>query len=258
MDIDDPNSSAVDAWLALFTLSSHTSVFPFTPHKLQFIESRRVLMSDFLLFDVLLIRGAIPTPDILFPPSDCAGLRKLLEAIDGSVYDRLKKDCLVYILLKWAWDADGRETNPGWDIRFVEKRCIPPQFAALADAYWLLDTGSNLAKAVSILSDARLNRDYVSKILQALSLSSPATSATDSSPTTAALIVKYIRTAKPLLIEPDDIDLYVLSLAQVSFTDAWTYQRTFPEGSGTRERLLSNIVRWCLMPNENTADVRPH
>ena len=105
-----------------------------------------------------------------------------------------------------------------------------------------------MQKAVSILSDARLNRDYVSKILQALSLSSsPASFASGTSPATAALVVKYIRSAKPLLTEPDDIDLYALSLAQLSFMDAWTYQKSFPEESGTRERLLGKIVGWCLM-----------
>jgi hypothetical protein len=142
---DESTTSTVDVWLALFTSSSHTNAFPFTPHRLQSIESRRALMSDLLLFDVLLIRGGIRTPDMLFPPSDYAALRKLLEAIDRSVYDRLKKDCLVYILLKWAWDTEGRDTNAGWETRFVEERCIPPQFVSLANAYWLLDTGSNLA-----------------------------------------------------------------------------------------------------------------
>lgn len=29
--------------------------------------------------------------------------------------------------------------------------------------------------------------------------------------------------------------------------DAWAYQRSFPEGSNTRERLLGKIVGWCLM-----------
>ncbi|KIK93367.1 hypothetical protein PAXRUDRAFT_34110 [Paxillus rubicundulus Ve08.2h10] len=211
-------------------------------------------MSDLLLFDVLLIRGGIRTPDMLFPPSDYPALRKLLEAIDRSVYDRLKKDCLVYILLKWSWDTEGRDTNAGWETRFVEERCIPPQFVSLANAYWLLDTGSNLAKAVSILCDARLNRDYVSKILQALSLSSyPASSTTGPSTATAALIVKYIRTAKPPLTEPDDVDLYVLSLVQTSFMDAWAYQRTFSEESQTRERLLRKIVACCLMPKPKEA-----
>ncbi|KAI9567500.1 nuclear pore complex assembly-domain-containing protein [Boletus coccyginus] len=240
--------STVDDWLARFS-PLHPGTFPFTSHKIQSIESRRASMSDLLILDVLLIRGGIHSPDMLFPPADRTALRKLLDAIDQSVYDILKKDCLVYILLKWAWDTDPKATNPGWDARYLQDRCIAPQFAALADAYWLLDTGTHLPKAVSILSDARLNRDYVSKILQALALSSsPASFASGTATAIATLIVKYVRTAKPLLTEPDDIDLYALSLVQLSFMDAWAYQKSFPEGSDTRERLLAKIVGWCLMP----------
>ncbi|KAH0835931.1 nuclear pore complex assembly-domain-containing protein [Lanmaoa asiatica] len=244
-------ASNVDDWLARFSpvAGSKPSAFPFTSHKIQSIESRRARMSDLLIFDVLLIRGGIRSPDVLFPPADWEALNKLLDEIDESVYDTLKKDCLVYILLKWAWDIDPKEANSGWDARYLQDRCIAPQFAALADAYWLLDTGTHLAKAVSVLSDARLNRDYVSKILQALALSSsPASFASGTASATAALVVKYVRTAKPLLTEPDDIDLYAISLAQLSFMDAWAYQMSFPEGSDTRERLLRKIVGWCLMP----------
>ncbi|KIO14066.1 hypothetical protein M404DRAFT_61200, partial [Pisolithus tinctorius Marx 270] len=188
------------------------------------IESRRARMADLLLFDVLLIRGGIRQPDMYYPPVDIFSLRRLLRAIDTSTYDILKKDCLVYILLKWY--QDNRVA------RFQEEKCIPPQFAALADAYWHLDTGHHVAKAVSILADARLNRDYVSKILQALAL--------DDHP--SPLVVKYVRTAKPLLTEPQDIDLYTLSLADLSFLDAWQYQRTFPESSPTRTRLLHKLL----------------
>lgn len=101
-------------------------------------------MSDLLIFDVLLTRGGIHSPDMLFPPADWAALNRLLDAIDESFYDILKKDCLVYILLKWAWDTDPKEANPGWDVRYLQDRCIAPQFATLADAYWLLDTGTHL------------------------------------------------------------------------------------------------------------------
>ncbi|KAG8216781.1 nuclear pore complex assembly-domain-containing protein [Butyriboletus roseoflavus] len=254
MDVDSDQASAasnVNDWLSRFSpvAGSKPDAFPFTSHKIQFIESRRARMSDLLIFDVLLTRGGIRSHDMLFPPADWAALSNLLDAIDESVYDILKKDCLVYILLKWAWDTDPKEANPGWDVRYLQDRCIAPQFAELADAYWLLDTGTRLAKAVSILSDIRLNRDYVSKILQALALSSsPASFASGTAPATAALVVKYVRTAKPLLTEPDDIDLYALSLAKLSFMDAWAYQKSFPEGSDTRERLLRKIVGWCLMP----------
>lgn len=139
-------TSNVDDWLARFSpvAGPKPGGFPFTSHKAQSIESRRARMSDLLIFDVLLIRGGIRSPDMLFPPADWASLTKLLDAIDETIYDILKKDCLVYILLKWAWDMDPKETNPGWDVRYLQDRCIAPQFAALADAYWLLDTGTHL------------------------------------------------------------------------------------------------------------------
>lgn len=92
-------------------------------------------------------------------------------------------------------------------------------------------------RGVSILADARLNRDYTSKILQAISLS----------PNPSPIIRRYIRTAKPLLTEPDDIDTYANALMESSLLEAWQYQRTFPEGSETRARLIKNILKWCLV-----------
>lgn len=93
-----------------------------------------------------------------------------------------------------------------------------------------------LQRAVSILSDARLNTDYASKILQAISLS----------PKPMPLVLKYVRTAKPLLTEPDDIDLYTVALAESSLLEAWQFQRTFSEGNETRPRLLKKILDWCF------------
>ncbi|KAG1748274.1 nuclear pore complex assembly-domain-containing protein [Suillus paluster] len=225
MDIEDRN--VVSSWLPLFGTAHE---FPWTTTRSAEIESRRAQMADILIFDVLLIRGGIRQPDMLYPPTDLHSLHRLLDVINGSSYDSLKKDCLVYILLKWF--QDGREAT------FAEERCIPPQFVSLADAYWHLDTGIHVEKAVSILSDARLNRDYASKIMQALSLSE------NPSP----LIVKYVRTAKPPLVEPDDIDMYALALANSSLWDAWQFQRTFPDSSDTRSRLLHKLLEWCLSP----------
>ena len=89
---------------------------------------------------------------------------------------------------------------------------------------------------MSLLSDARLDRNYPSKIIQALSLEANANE----------LILTYIRTAKPSLTEPDDIDAYSIALADSSLLEAWQYQRSFPEDSPTRNRILRNILRWCL------------
>ena len=89
---------------------------------------------------------------------------------------------------------------------------------------------------MSILSDARLNRDYTSKVIQALSLSGDS----------HTLIRRYIRTVKPLLTEPDDIDAYTIALAESSLLEAWSYQRSFSEVSDTRKRLVRKILDWCL------------
>lgn len=93
-------------------------------------------MGDVLIFDILLTSGGIRQPDTLFPPTGVEDLLRLLNAIEDSNYDTLKKECLVYFLLKWH--QDGREE------RFLLERCLPPQFTALADAYWYLDTGLNI------------------------------------------------------------------------------------------------------------------
>ncbi|KAL1720616.1 nuclear pore complex assembly-domain-containing protein, partial [Schizophyllum commune] len=195
------------------------------------IEQRRAALNDVLLFDILLTSGGIRAPDTLYPPSDVQGLSRLLHAIEGSKYDRLKKNCLVYFLLKWH--KDEREKG------FAEEKSIMPQFVALADAYWYLDSGYNVARAISNLSDPRLNRDYASKIMQAIDLENK-----------PQLIVKYVRCAQPLLTEPDDIDLYTICLAEGSLLDAWQFIRTFHDR--TRARLLEKLLRWT-----NPAAIRP-
>lgn len=110
--------------------------FPWTEQRVEEIQHRRAAMSDSLLFDILLSLGGIPEPDTLFPPIDADSLRRLLQAIGNSRYDELKKECLVYMLLK-AY-PDGRAEV------FREKRSVLPQFCSLAEAYWLLDSGLNI------------------------------------------------------------------------------------------------------------------
>jgi hypothetical protein len=94
-------------------------------------------MRHSLLFDDLLTSGGITKPNILYPPEGEAGLEELLEAIGNSKYDTLKKDCLIYYLLKWQ--SGGKEDD------FQKQRNIPPQFAALSDAYWHIDSGIQIS-----------------------------------------------------------------------------------------------------------------
>ncbi|EDR03720.1 uncharacterized protein LACBIDRAFT_295169 [Laccaria bicolor S238N-H82] len=186
-------------------------------------------MSDRLIFDILLTSGgAIRDADLIYPPTDPQGLRRLLDAIGSSHYDALKKNCLVYFLLKWH--QDGRE----------EKLA---KFTMLADAYWYLDSGINVPRAVTLLSDARLNRDYASKILQAISLT----------PDPAPLIRRYVRTAKPSLTEPNDLIMYLVALAESSLLEAWTFQRTFHDKDFMRPKLFEKLLEWVVTPEPRPA-----
>jgi hypothetical protein len=49
-----------------------------------------------------------------------------------------------------------------------------------------------------------------------------------------------------MLTEPDDMDMYILALAEDGFTYAWQYQRTFPDKSEIRTRLTRKVLEWCF------------
>ena len=96
-------------------------------------------------------------------------------------------------------------------------------------------------RAVTLLSDARLNRDYASKILQAISLT----------PDPAPLIRRYVRTAKPSLTEPNDLDMYLLALAESSLLEAWQFQKTFNDTDFMRPRLFEKLLEWVVTRERN-------
>ena len=91
-------------------------------------------------------------------------------------------------------------------------------------------------RAVAILSDCRLNRDHTSKILVALSIS----------PDSEALIRRYVQTTKPPLVEPLDLEMYTLALADLSVLEAWHYTRTFSESDQMRPRLFKKLLEWAV------------
>jgi hypothetical protein len=120
--------------LGLFDCSPEK--FPWRQPIAKEIKNRRVLLSNHLIFDLLLSSAGVQQPETLFPPVDEAALDRLLVAISESEFDDLKKNSLIYWLLKWH--NDGRQ-----DI-FQAEKCIPPHFVILSDVYWLLDTGHDL------------------------------------------------------------------------------------------------------------------
>ncbi|KAG6845092.1 hypothetical protein H0H87_000791 [Tephrocybe sp. NHM501043] len=201
------------------------------------LASRRAAMGDRFIFDILLEGGGVERPQMLFPPPLREDLEILLHAIELSDYDHLKKECLIYYLLKWH--QDGRE------VRFQAERSIPSQFAHLADAYWHLDAGHDIARAVSLLSDRRINGDHASKIIHAISLA----------PNPSPLIIQYVRSAKPHLRAPFDLFTYTLALAESNLLEAWQYQRTFNETTEMRRIILEKLLEWCISPTPRPAAI---
>lgn len=115
--------------------------FPWTEQRVSEIQHRRALLNDELVFDGLLAQVGIEDAEILFPPTDAEGLERLIEAIEGSTYDDMKKDGLVYYLLKWREDSVADD--------FMHERGIFPQLAILAGAYWELDAGRDINVSIS-------------------------------------------------------------------------------------------------------------
>ncbi|EJC99352.1 uncharacterized protein FOMMEDRAFT_113319 [Fomitiporia mediterranea MF3/22] len=183
-----------------------------------------------LFFDILLHLGGVPDPSTIYPPSSIPALKHLLDAIESASYDDMKRDCLVYYLLK--------QTSDGRDERYIDEKVISPQYVALADAYWQLDNGINLDGAISKLSDARIVRNYTTKIIETLALDSDS----------ANLIRKFVRTCKPPLAETSAIERYIVATAEHSVVEAWKYQRTFPDHYSDRKKLLHVLLTWVLTP----------
>ena len=90
--------------------------------------------------------------------------------------------------------------------------------------------------ALCKLSDARIVKDYTSKIMETLALDVDANE----------LIRRYVRTCNPPLNELQDMERYMLATAEGSFADAWSYQRRLPDRNPTRKQLISKLLAWAL------------
>ncbi|KIY70473.1 hypothetical protein CYLTODRAFT_370884 [Cylindrobasidium torrendii FP15055 ss-10] len=190
-------------------------------------------LDDALLFDKVLEQAGLTPPDMHYPPMNTAALELLLEKIFA--WDKFKRDAVVYYLLKWYPKANNSPE------RFAKAARLPPSFTALSDAYWALDNGIAVNEAVSLLADVRLTKDNAAKIIQALSLDAP------------HLIVKFIRTAKPSLEEPEVVIRYATALADNAFFEAWQFQRTFNQADPLRNRIIQHLFEWIVTPSPRAA-----
>ncbi|OCB86310.1 hypothetical protein A7U60_g6622 [Sanghuangporus baumii] len=218
--------------------SDKTEQLPWTQDVCNHILARRAAMSGQLFFDMLLRLGGIDNPASIYPPCDLLSLKVLIDAILDLSYDSMKRDCLVYYLLK--------QLQKGKEVSFAYERSISSHYVALTDAYWELDSGINLEGAISRLSDARIVKDHTTKIMETLALDS----------NSAFLIRKYVRTCNPALRELSDLERYIIATSEHSILDAWKYQRNFPINHPTRKALLRKILEWTLTPKPKAPAIK--
>ncbi|KZT34781.1 hypothetical protein SISSUDRAFT_247398 [Sistotremastrum suecicum HHB10207 ss-3] len=221
----DEDYTLEDEYSALFDLSPQR--FPWHEPVPQRVRQQRDIYDGTLFLDTMLEAAQVENARALYPPWDPESFGDLYNAVRKAKWDRMRKDCIVYYLLKW-WE-DGRE------VKFRRQRSIPPQFSTLADAYYFFDMGE-ATKAANLVIDARIPPNHSSKILRILSNSQ------DGGPT----ILRYVRSAHPVLTEQSSLDIYALALAESSLQDAWLFQRTFPQETPSRKQLIEKIVLSCL------------
>ena len=225
-------------------LAAQFQPFPFTHDACNALLARRSLMADELLFDHLLEKAAIASPQSLFPPNSPDSLIDLLDAIAKCSWDSLKKSCLYFYLLSYVSSDTAAEYATTW--------ALPPQFVHLAHACFFLDSGTpaHLAHAVTLLSDTRIIPDLSSKVLHTLSLAPQ--------PESSRLVRAYVRAVQPVLEDYDDLAIYVRALLECSLADAWTFQRTFSETTPLRNQLFRTILDACLIRKSLSPLPCPH
>lgn len=85
----------------------------------------------------------------------------------------------------------------------------------------------------------RVQADFVPKIMHTLSLSAP-----------PAVVLRFVRMAKPPLTDQESLDIYVGALCAGNIVEALLYVRTFPESDdemAQRPRLTGMILNSSLM-----------
>ena len=121
-----------------------------------------------------------------FPPSSQPAVHALLDQINSSeAFDKVKKDCLVYYLLLWAFPVErfpapalpptstaapteARRREDDRASRFARAEVLPPSFTRTTTAYYLLDQGYHI-QAIGFLSTSEENQvDFKDDILRVL------------------------------------------------------------------------------------------
>ncbi|WVR05159.1 hypothetical protein IAU60_002171 [Kwoniella sp. DSM 27419] len=221
------------------------------------IESRRRRLPEGKLFYDRLLELAGLEGQSLYPPNTPAAVRRLLHGIYSSPFDRLKRDCLFYYLLK-DYDATvALQAQPSMDVdgdgedavvshvnqgdgraqAYAKRRCLPRTWTVFMDGYWSLDH-SLWETAVTDLSDPSITTlNFVPAIIQTLStLVSPPSHA-------LKLVHGFLISAQPELTSQDENDVRLVAVASAgSISQAFGLIRAV--GAADERHRLRELI-WC-------------
>ncbi|WAQ81833.1 hypothetical protein PtA15_2A145 [Puccinia triticina] len=196
------------------------------------LRSREETIDGMLFFDRLMKIGSVPNFKDLFPPSHPSRLRHLLDSIDACDFDLLKKNCLVYYLLKEY--GDGREN------RFAIDRIIPSHFTRGLDGIWALDH-SQWQAAIRWMSDPTVTPDFLPEIIRTLATQPPLKLRSD-------YVMRFYLLTQPSLDLPSIEFVLRAMCINCNLRSAWALQRSY--GRPERDRLLRIIFETCFGLND--------
>ncbi|EGG12462.1 uncharacterized protein MELLADRAFT_101638 [Melampsora larici-populina 98AG31] len=196
-------------------------------------RSRNQMPGNLLFFDRLLLLASISNHKKLYPPTNLNVLKSLLDSIDTCPFDSLKKNCLIYYLLKEY--GDKREDA------FASDKLIPSHFTTGIDGLWALDH-SMWQLAIHCFATPTVSPDFVPDIMLSLATLPPIKQR-------AKHLLRFYQLVNPTL----DLHTAILVLRAMSASGqirtAWALQRTFQRPD--RDQLIHTILEACFGLNDH-------
>ncbi|KAK9468984.1 nuclear pore complex assembly-domain-containing protein [Lipomyces arxii] len=202
--------------------------FPYNDEYNNTINNQRTKLDGKLFFDLLSSDIAdVQNVVTMYPPSNKQGLIELHEEIAFSGADTLKKQCLIYYILKDFTSTTASE-------EYAESCPLPPAYKYLLDGIHALDR-FDFKTAMTNLTKPAVMLPFTEKLLSSLLQHSEA------GPQYVRL---YVAIKSPELESKSLMLLYLNGLCRLSLSSAFTYVRTTAEED--REEFMSAMIEYSL------------
>ncbi|KAK9461601.1 nuclear pore complex assembly-domain-containing protein, partial [Lipomyces oligophaga] len=206
--------------------------FPYNQKIQNFIRGQRSKLSGSLFFD-LLCSNIVGIQDVhlVYPPAKGEVLRDLFEQIDSANSDLLKKQLLLYYILKDFGLQNAKE--------FSEQVLLPEAHKMLIDGVYYLDR-FEFKSAMTMLTSPAVHLQFSEKILSTLLRYSDNGS---------HYIRIYVACKKPALDTPTSMTLYLDAICKISVSSALEYIRAIP--SQDRPEYIQKMLDFSLSTNSS-------